>query len=159
MTSPKYPVLALIAALALPGCASLKSSGGCLFGGATEAEDAICAARNFGVEGELYTAIPQVTGDCKDHVLATARKLAGRYATEAVVSCPSFLTECHASTLVHTPKGDFVIDNGALRYPGDVMTLAQFRDWIYGESFEIVSIQQVERLTSEPFGFQIARKP
>jgi hypothetical protein len=152
------------AALGLSGCATLKTGGAsCMFGGATEAEGAACAQASFGVEGVLHAANQKTAGDCKAHVLAAAQRLAGRYPTEAVLSCPDFIKDCHASTLVHTPDGDFVLDNGALRYPGDLMTLAQFRDWIGtgpgAEPYQVVSIDYISWLAANPTATLFAGNP
>jgi hypothetical protein len=152
------------AALGVSGCTTLKTGGGsCMFGGATEAEGAVCAQANFGVEGVLHAANQKTAGDCKDHVLAAAQRLAGRYSTEAVLSCPAFIKDCHASALVHTPDGDFVLDNGALRYPGDLMTLAQFRDWIGTERgtepYQVVSIAHISYLAANPSATLFAGNP
>lgn len=135
--------LAPLALLFLTGCALTPQQASCLFGGATEAEDAICARVNFGVEGELYAANGKTGGDCKDHVVAVAKRLGGRYATEAVVSCPAFLPECHASALVRTPEGAFVLDNGALGYPGDVMTEGEFHAWMRGAAYTVVTVREL----------------
>lgn len=151
-------VLAAAALLALPGCSTLgESLGRCAFGGATPQEDTYCAAVNFGSEGVLHAANQPVVGDCKAHVLATAARLKGRYETEAVVSCPSFLPACHASTLVHTPEGDFVLDNGALRYPGNLLTLTQYHEWIGVQSHEVVSIAEIRYAAKNPWGRDIAQ--
>ncbi len=152
------------AALGLSGCTTLKTGGAsCMFGGATAAEAASCAEANFGIEGVLHAANEKTAGDCKAHVLAAAQRLAGRYPTEAVLSCPGFIKDCHASALVHTPDGDFVLDNGALRFPGDVMTLAQFRDWIGtkpgAEPYQVVSIQHVSYMAANPSATLFAGNP
>jgi hypothetical protein len=147
----RRPALATAAlALALSGCTFIPAhrlaQDSCLFGGASAAADLACASRNFGIDGQLAAANAPVPGDCKDHVLAVARRLGGRYPTAAVVACPSFMDVCHASALVHTPDGDFVLDNGALGFPGNRLTLAEYRAWLDADDHEVVSLDQIRRL-------------
>lgn len=151
-------ILAAAALLALSGCSTLDQQfGRCAFGGNSAAEDAYCAQANFGSEGVLYAANQAVAGDCKAHVLATAQRLNGRYPTEAIVACPSYLPDCHASTLVHTPEGDFVLDNGALRFPGNVMTLAEYHERIDQEWYQVVSLDEIRFAAAKPWGKVIAQ--
>lgn len=120
----------LLAALLMSGCADWHAQKSCTFGGATPAEDAACAAQNFGSEGALYAVQQEAAehpGDCKAFVRRVQAALP-QYTVLGLYSCPDAY-QCHVSALVNVAGTAYVVDNGALGIPGSVMPLAEFDKW------------------------------
>ena len=122
---------ALALCLLLSGCSFYDvrhAPASCMFGGSTPETDLVCAEKNFGNSLFAINAhARELGGDCKAHVRAVARMrpdALGVYTTVRGIG--------HVSALVD----GYVLDNGALGIPGDVMALDEFRKW-YGPEFEI----------------------
>jgi len=79
---------------------------------------------------ELYALNRALThDDCKAHVRAVA--LMSGYPTKALITCRNSDTKlCHASALVETENGQFVLDNGSLGTDARVLSYKEFLTWI-----------------------------
>lgn len=91
----------------------------CLFGGVDKESDAHCTKLNFGNEENMIWINNEafdIAGNCVDHA-ARVTEIASEYGygVSYIYTCPSWLKNCHVSTLITDADGDiWVLDNKAL---------------------------------------------